>query len=68
MALQERASNQRAVTDRARNVRARWLDGQHVRLPFSDEGFLARLVDKLDRQVGELSNRVERIEELLPHL
>jgi predicted phosphohydrolase len=47
---------------------ARWMDGAHVRLPMSDEQFLARLCDTLERQMEHLARRAERIVAFVHHL
>jgi len=47
---------------------ARWMDGQHVRLPVSDERFTQYLAARLTRQLEALSGRVERIVAFVHHL
>jgi hypothetical protein len=49
-------------------IGSRWMDGRHVRLPISDEEFVARLAEKLERQLVELAGRVERIAAFVHHL
>ncbi len=49
-------------------IGSRWMDGQHVRLPISDEEFVHRLAEKLERQLAELAARVERIAAFVHHL
>jgi len=47
---------------------ARWMDGVHVRLPMSDENFVAMLAERLQRQITELSGRTDRIVAFVHHL
>ena len=49
-------------------IGACWLDGRHVKLPMSDEQFVALLADKLAAQLADLAPRVERIVAFLHHL
>jgi len=56
------------LTDRQLAIATRWMDGVHVRLGIDDEAFLARLTQKLRRQLSFLSQRVERIVAITHHL
>jgi len=56
------------LSDRARGVIARWMDGVHVRLGVDDAAFLDRLLDRLDAHLREVSVRAERIVVATHHL
>ena len=56
------------LTDRQMQLGVRWMDGQHVRLPFSDAHFVAMLAEKLRRQLADISQRAERVVAFLHHL
>ncbi len=51
-----------------REIRTRWMDGTHVKLPMSDAAFTERLAGRLAEHLAELSARCERIVVGLHHL
>lgn len=56
------------LTDRHHSLSARWMDGVHVKLPYSDAEFVAVLADRLAGQLAELAPRVDRIVAFMHHL
>jgi len=56
------------LTDRQMQFGVRWMDGQHVRLPFSDEQFVAVLAEKLTRQLADVSQRTSQVIAFMHHL
>lgn len=53
---------------RQMSMGVRWMDGQHVRLPMSDEQFTENLAQRLAGQIDEISPRVDRVVAFLHHL
>lgn len=49
-------------------IGARWMDGQHVRLPMSDEAFCARLLGRLESQLEWAARRCARTIVALHHV
>ncbi|NLF32944.1 MAG: hypothetical protein GX591_18915 [Planctomycetes bacterium] len=56
------------LTDAHYDITARWMDGQHIRLPITDEQFVAQLADSLADQLSDLAARVDRIAVFMHHL
>lgn len=61
-------AHRHTLTDRHLAFGARWMDGVHVRLPFTDEQFVTLLAHKLARQLADVSARSDRVVALLHHL
>jgi predicted phosphodiesterase len=49
------------VPESAMGIGARWMDGEHARLPMSDIDFCGRLLDRFTRGLTEVASRCERI-------
>ncbi len=56
------------LTERNLAIRARWMDGLHVRLPMSDKEFCQMLADRLAGRLEEFSAKVDRIVAFVHHL
>lgn len=56
------------ITERHLALGARWMDGEHVRLPMTDEQFTQELARTLGRQLEQVAARVERIIACIHHL
>ena len=62
------AKHAEALGERQMLLGARWMDGWRCRLGMTDEEFLARLIDKLESQLEEASDKADRIVVFLHHL
>ncbi|MHC4561796.1 MAG: metallophosphoesterase family protein [Planctomycetota bacterium] len=62
------AAHRDQLQERHWQLGVRWMDGQHVRLPMSDEAFTDMLADQLRRQLAEVSERCEQIVAFIHHL
>lgn len=56
------------VTETARSVTCRWMDGERVHLPMSDRAFLERTVLRLGDHLREASSRCRRVIAAIHHL
>ncbi|MCG8407467.1 MAG: metallophosphoesterase [Phycisphaerales bacterium] len=56
------------VIPAVRQVSTRWMDGEHVKLPFSDVDFTHRLVAKLRRHLQDVEKVADRIIAAVHHL
>ncbi len=56
------------VSDDARAITTRWMDGVRVKLPVSDVAFTSMLAEKLRDHLQQASTRAERIVTILHHL
>ena len=54
--------------DAARSITTRWMDGEYVRLPFSDVRFVEILCEKLDRHLCDLPEDVTAVVACVHHL
>ncbi|HKQ50492.1 MAG TPA: metallophosphoesterase [Phycisphaerae bacterium] len=56
------------VSERARQVTTRWMDGERVRLPIGDVDFTRHLADRLRRDLEKVSATAERVVVAVHHL
>jgi predicted phosphohydrolase len=56
------------VSREALGIATQWMDGQFVHLPFSDLDFTRILVEKLERHLGEVSERCDQIVAAIHHI
>lgn len=56
------------ITERQMSLGARWMDGWRCRLGMTDEEFLARLLERLEAQLRDVSHSAQRIVVFLHHL
>ncbi len=61
-------ANRSDVPDWAWDMGTRWMDGEHVRLPISDELFCQRLIQRLESHLDWASRRCRRVVVGLHHV
>jgi hypothetical protein len=58
----------RDVSDRARQVTTRWMDGERVRLPMGDVDFTRQVAERLRRDLESVSETAENVVVAVHHL
>ncbi len=62
------ARHRDTITEKHLALGARWMDGWRVKLETTDEMFLNNLMEKLDRQLRDISSRARQIVVFVHHL